>query len=65
MAKARLGFAARFVKFYNIGIVKNNVIANASFDNETNSMIIDSKANDSVGVTTNNQIMDASDEVPF
>ncbi len=65
VSKARLGFAARFVKFYNIGIVKNNVIANASFDNETNSMIIDSKANDSIGVTTNNRIMDASDEVPF
>ena len=67
IAKARLGFQGRYVKFHNLDIIKNNLLQNASFDQASQSVIMDSKANDEpTGITTGvDAIMTPDEDVPF
>ncbi len=65
--KARLGFQGRFVKFYNLSNIKSSFGANTSFDADTQTMVIESKANaepialpkESIGA------MDPDEDTPF
>lgn len=65
--KARLGFQGRYVKFTNLGITSSSIMANTSFDQQTQSMIIDSKANRDLSVITKNSdnIMNPDEGMPF
>ena len=65
--KARLGFTGKYVKFDNLDDIPTQYTVNTSFDEQTNSVIMESKANiEPVQIPTNaDGIMIADEEAPF